>query len=257
MFGRIRNIPTAWFRRKPPSSQSASPGSQTHKPTSLWEAIRRSFLTGIATVFPIFITIYVVAFAIDYLDGLLGGPINAFLRQRFGFAIPGLGLFVAVAAIVAAGFLSRHWIGKVLFPWIDRWLQRLPIFASIYPSAKQLSDFLLGRNKTMEFKQVVLVQYPEKGSYSLGFVTNRGMTEFDQKAGTDLVCVFVPFAPVPFSGLILLLTQDKVVPVEMPVDDAIKFIVSGGVIKPGEHIKKQASGNSSPAQEHQLPPAGT
>jgi uncharacterized membrane protein len=209
---------------------SANPGERR----SVFSRIKRSFFTGIAIIFPVFITIYVVVIAFNYIDKLLGAPINAFFINQFGFRIPGLGIIVALAVIVVAGFLSRHWIGQWLFPRVDRSMQKMPLLASIYPSAKQLSDFLLGgqQKKKSKFKEVVIVEYPQRGSFSLGFITNRGIEELDKSAEQHLVCVFVPFAPVPFSGLILLLNKEKIRKVDVAVDQAIKFIVSGGVVSP-------------------------
>lgn len=203
--------------------------------------IKRNFLAGIATVFPLFLTILIIVFLFKYVDNVIGGPINSFLINTLGFKIPGLGLLLLALIITFAGFLSRHWFGRWLFPKIDKTLKKAPLIAGIYPSAKQLSEFLLGNNQKGKFKEVVLVQYPEKGSYSLGFITNKDLYNLDEKAGEQLVCVFVPFAPVPFSGLILLMSRDKVKPVDIPVDRAIKFIISGGVVYPSEKGRQFSS----------------
>ncbi|MBD3392454.1 MAG: DUF502 domain-containing protein [Chitinivibrionales bacterium] len=210
---------------------------------SIFSRLKRNFFTGIAIIFPVFVTIYVVVISFNYLDNLLGGPINAFFVNQFGFRIPGLGIIIALAAITAAGLLSRHWIGRWLFPRVDKSMQKAPLLASIYPSAKQLSEFLLGGQdkKKSKFKEVVIVEYPEKGSFSFGFVTNRGIKEFDRGTGQHVVTVFVPFAPVPFSGLILLLTEDKIKRVNVPVDQAVKFIVSGGVVPPVESANSDSA----------------
>jgi uncharacterized membrane protein len=199
---------------------------------SLLARLRQYFITGTATVFPIFITLYVVIVLFSFLDSLIGQALNDILSRFFGFQIPGLGIIIAVAVILLTGFLSRNWIGKWMFQYLEHLFERAPVFTNIYPSAKQLSDFLFNENTRRKFKEAVMVEYPEKGSYSLGFITNDGLRSLDKAAGENLISVFVPFAPVPFSGLILLLTADKVKQVDYTVDQAIKFVVSGGIVAP-------------------------
>ncbi|MBD3422200.1 MAG: DUF502 domain-containing protein [Chitinivibrionales bacterium] len=194
--------------------------------------LKSYFLTGIATVFPVFVTVYVVIALFHFLDDITGKYINSLLDDALGFKIPGLGLILSALIVILAGFLSRNWIGRWLFPTIDHVLKKAPVFTSVYPSAKQLSEFLFSAEKEKKFKEVVLVEYPDTHSYGFGFVTNERMQKLDEGAGANLVSVFVPFAPAPFSGLILLVTRQKIKPVDIPVDQAIKFIVSGGIVPP-------------------------
>jgi uncharacterized membrane protein len=197
---------------------------------SVVSRLKTYFATGIATLFPAFVTIYVVAVLFNFLDNLVGRPINDMLSRTVGFRIPGLGIVIVLVLVVLAGLLSRHWVGRRVFPLVDRFLGSAPLFTSIYPSAKQLSSFLFSREKKAHFKEVVLVEYPREGAYCLGFVTNEGIAKLDAEAGTKLVSVFVPFAPVPFSGLILLQSRERIRRVDIPIDDAVRFVVSGGIV---------------------------
>lgn len=198
----------------------------------LLQSIRRYFFAGIATIFPLFITSYIIIVILQFTNRFVGKYINSFILENYNLTIPGLGFFITILAIVIIGFLSSILIGRKLLPLFEKLLSKIPFVTSIYPSAKQLSNFLFREAKKEQFKKVVLVPYPYQDSYSIGFITNEGLDELNQKVGQELVTIFVPLAPVPFSGFILLVPKEKIKTLDITVDQAIRFIVSGGVIAP-------------------------
>lgn len=198
--------------------------------SSFWQGIKKHFLTGIATLFPLFITVYIIVIIANYADKLAGNYVNGFLYSQYGFKIPGLGLVVTVAFILGVGIIYNVFFGRKLFPLFEGLFKKIPLVANIYPSAKQLSDFMFTSEKKENFKKVVLVQFPDKGTYAIGFVTNEEVGKLNEEIDQELISVFVPLAPAPFTGHILLVPKEKTHEIDMPIDKAIKFIVSGGVV---------------------------
>jgi uncharacterized membrane protein len=189
---------------------------------SFGQAFRRYFVTGLATLFPVVVTVWLVIQIFQLADGFLG--------KSLGFQIPGLGLAVTLLIILLVGVLSVHFFGRVLFQLLEFWLKRLPLVRTIYPPVKQLADFLFGeeqRNQT--FKRVVLIPYPRPGVYSIAFVTNETKTVAMGKPMTLLTCL-IPNPPSPFTGPLMFVPEEDAVPIDLSIEDAVKFVVSGGVV---------------------------
>ena len=201
---------------------------------ALLARIKRYLLAGIGVILPLFITLYVVLLLFKFADGIAGRYINSFLLERYGFSVPGLGMVILVTVIIITGMVSSLVITRRIFPFFERLLLRLPFVAYIYPSVKRLSNFFFETSVKNKYKKVVLVEYPQDGSFSIGFITNENLPRLSQKSGQPLVSVYVPLAPTPFSGFILLVPRRKIEVLNMSVEQAVKFIVSGGVIAPGE-----------------------
>ncbi len=187
------------------------------------QAFRRYFVTGLATLFPLAVTFWLLVAIFRFADNLLG--------QYFGSRIPGLGLLVTVLVILAVGVLSIHFFGRVLFRTIEAGFSRLPIIRKVYPPVKQLASFLFNeeRGRQSVFRRVVLVQYPRLGTYCMAFVTNETKTTVNGSAQT-LLTLLLPNPPSPFTGPIIFVPQEDVVPLTLSVEDAVKLIVSGGVV---------------------------
>lgn len=208
-----------------------SPHVPHAKDARLWPSLKRYLWTGVAVIFPLYITVYLIILIFQFIDGVAGKYVNSILYDQFGYKVPGLGFLITFLAVLAVGFLSRNFLGKWFFARVEGMLRRIPLVANIYSPAKQLADFLFTDEKKERFEKVVLVEFPVKDSYSLGFITNEHLKDFevpDQKEKN--VCVFVPLAPAPFSGLILIVPKDKIRELDISVDRAIKFVVSGGVV---------------------------
>ena len=191
---------------------------------------KKYFFLGIAVILPVFITLYALILVFHFTDSLIGKSINAFLLNNLGFSIPLLGFFLVIFIILAIGFICSHFIGRELFLLLEKVFQKIPLVSNIYPPAKQLSNFLFSQEEKEKFKKIVLVEYPGPGSYAIGFVTNENLEALRPSASGKLVSVFLPFPPTPLSGFMLLVSQEKILPLDISMEEAMKFIISGGVV---------------------------
>lgn len=193
--------------------------------------LRHYFVTGLLVALPVFITFYFLLLIFKFIDGIFGRMINSWLKDNFGFFIPGSGIIFGLFFVLACGFLASHFLGKKILPTIEKWILRFPGSRQIYPSAKQIVSFLFSKDKAA-FKKVALVEYPSKGLWSIGFMTNDGFREAQEKTQEELVHIFVPSTPGPWSGFLVLIPKRDIKFLDMPVEDGIKLIVSGGILKP-------------------------
>ncbi|MDD5254874.1 MAG: DUF502 domain-containing protein [Candidatus Omnitrophica bacterium] len=193
--------------------------------------IKRYFFTGLLTILPTFLTLYILIFIFKVIDNIVGGVINKYLMSAFGFSIPGLGLIMAVLIILVTGFAVSHLLSKRALPLIERWFLKFPGIRQLYPSIKQIVGFIFAKEKAA-FKKVVLVEYPSQGIWSVGFMTNDGFREAQELTGQELVHVLIGSTPSPWSGFFIMVPKSSVKFLRMPADEAIKLIVSGGILKP-------------------------
>ena len=185
-------------------------------------ALRRYFVTGLATLFPVAVTTYLLVVIFKFSDGFLG--------KRLGLQIPGLGLLITIAFIFATGVFSVHFFGRVVFRTLEDLLVRLPVVSKILPAVKQLAGFLFGDGESKkQIRRVVLVQYPREGVYTMAFVTNEMTTQVTGKTQT-LLTLLLPNPPSPFTGPIVFAPEEDVIPLDLSVEEAAKLIVSGGVV---------------------------
>jgi uncharacterized membrane protein len=176
---------------------------------------------------PVVLTWYVLLSLFRFLDGLTARLVAGVL----GRPVPGLGLVVTVTIVLATGVLTRSLLGRELIHLGQSILAGTPIVRSVYVTVKQIVDaFAVGEQST--FKRVAMIEYPRKGVYSLVFVTAESPAAARTATGLDLVSVFLPTAPNPTSGFILLVPRSEVRLLEMTVEDGLKLVVSGGVISP-------------------------
>ncbi len=202
-----------------------------NKGRAFMRKIKRYFVTGLIVILPIFLTLYLLFIIFRLIDGLLGGIINRYLKAMFGFSIPGLGFILITLIILATGFIVSHLLSKRLLPLIEGWFLKLPGVRQLYPAIKQIVGFIFSKEKAA-FKKVVLVEYPSKGIWSIGFMTNEGFREAQEKTGQELVHVLIGSTPSPWSGFFIIVPKKEVTFLEMSVEDGIKLIVSGGILKP-------------------------
>jgi uncharacterized membrane protein len=165
------------------------------------------------------------------IDNIIGRIINSYLKAAFGFSIPGLGFIMAVLIILVTGFVVSHLLNKRALPLIERWFLKLPGIRQIYPSIKQIVGFIFSKDKAV-FRKVVLVEYPSKGIWSVGFMTNEGFREAEELTGQELVHVLIGSTPSPWSGFFILVPKNAVKFSEMSAEEGVKLIVSGGILKP-------------------------
>ena len=193
--------------------------------------LKRYFITGLLTILPTFITLYLFFIIFRFIDNIIGRVINRYLQVEFGFSVPGLGLIMAILIILATGFIVSHLLSKKALPLIERWFLKLPGIRQIYPAIKQIVGFVFSKDMAA-FKKVVLVEYPSKGIWSVGFMTNEGFREAQELTGQELIHVLVGSTPSPWSGFFILVPKNAVKFLEMSAEEGIKLIVSGGILKP-------------------------
>ncbi len=193
--------------------------------------LRRYFLSGLIIFLPLALTLNLFLLMIQFADSILGQYIEPLIAREFGFYVRGLSIIIAVLIILIIGFLARNFVGKALFHNLERLLLRLPFFRQVYPAIKEISVFLFNREK-IAFQKVVVVEYPRKGIYTIGFLTNEAPEKVDKMLGVELYNVFIPTTPSPFSGFLILVKKEEVMFVDLSVEDALRLIVSGGVVNP-------------------------
>jgi uncharacterized membrane protein len=193
---------------------------------------RKYFITGFLIVLPILTTVYLFVTLFLFFDNILGRYIAYFTVAYFGYKIPGLGLLVFILIIFLTGFFATNFIGKKFLLYIENLWSRFPVVKKIYPAAKQITKFLFGQNIQGHVQKVVLVEFPRKGCYALGFVTNHSDKTISEKVGKDLLNVLIPHVPSPWSGMLILVPTEEVIFLNISIEEAIKIIVSGGVLNP-------------------------
>ncbi len=193
--------------------------------------IKRYFITGLLTILPVFLTLYFLFIIFKLIDNIIGRIINSYLKAEFGFSIPGLGFIMAILIILLTGFIVSHLLSKRALPLIERWFLKLPGVRQVYPPIKEIIGFIFSKDKAV-FKKVVLVEYPSKGIWSVGFMTNEGFREARELTGQELVHVLIGSTPSPWSGFFILVPKNAVKFLQMSAEEGIKLIVSGGILKP-------------------------
>ena len=192
---------------------------------SIFAKLRNYFITGIVVLVPIGITLYLTKFFISISSKLI--PYNLNPNNYLPYAIPGLEILLSVIFITIIGGISLSFIGKRILKFVNDLFKRIPILRTIYSAIGQMTESL-APNKGNNKKSVVLIQYPRKGSWAVGFATKDNKGEISKKTNSDLVNVFVPTTPNPTSGFLLMFPKDEIIYLDMSFEEASKFIVSAG-----------------------------
>ena len=195
------------------------------KRISLITKLRNYFITGIVVLVPIGITLYLTKFFISVSSNMI--PIELNPNSYLPFSIPGLEIVLSVIFITFIGGLSLSFIGKKILQFVNDLFKRIPILRTIYSAIGQMTE-TLAPSKRKNKKSVVLVEYPRKGSYAVGFATKDNKGEISKRTKSNLVNVFVPTTPNPTSGFLLMFPKDEVIYLDMSFEEASKFIVSAG-----------------------------
>ena len=208
--------------------------------TIVRECLRRYFFAGLLVLLPLVITVWFLGWIVGLMDSVLGLlPSSLHPNSYLPFAIPGLGALVTLASILLLGFLATSVVTRRALMLWDRFLGRIPVFRGVYTSVQKLVESIFSQEQSG--RQVVLIEYPRKGIYTVGFATGLAGGELEKRGEERLVNVFVPTTPNPTAGFYLLVPEKDVQPLEMTPEEGFKLIVSGGLIKPGE---KPEAGNS-------------
>ncbi|HMN82347.1 MAG TPA: DUF502 domain-containing protein [Burkholderiaceae bacterium] len=193
---------------------------------------RKYLVTGLLIWVPLVITLWVLELIISTMDRSLQLlPAQWHPHTLLGFNLPGLGLLLTVAVVLLTGMLTRNIIGQRMVVFWESLLGRIPIVRSIYSSVKQVSDTILSPNG-QAFRKALLVEYPRKGVWTIGFQTGAPSDEVRRHVDAELVSIYVPTTPNPTSGFFLMVPKSEVVELGMSVDQALKYVVSMGVVAP-------------------------
>ena len=194
------------------------------KKKSLTLILRNYFITGVVVLIPIGFTLYLTKFIIGISSKLIPGNINP--NSYLPYAIPGIEILISVIVITIVGGLSLSFLGKRILKIIDDLFKRIPVLRTIYSAILQMTETF--SNKDNSKKSVVLVEYPRKGVWAVGFATKENTGEMAKKTNQKLINVFVPTTPNPTSGFLLMFPIDDVIYLDMSFEKASKFIVSAG-----------------------------
>ena len=195
---------------------------------SLFTSIRNNFIAGVVVLIPIGITLYLTLFFIKISSKILPKEINP--NHYLPYNIPGLEIVISVLLITIIGWLSLSFLGKKLFDLFESILNKIPILRTIYSAVGQLTETFT-KSKS-DKKNVVLVEYPRKGVWAVGFATKENKGLIKEKVGQELVNVFVPTTPNPTSGFLLMFPKSEIIYLDLSFEEASKFIVSAGSTDP-------------------------
>ena len=225
------------------------------KNTGLKASVIKNFLKGLAALLPTVITIIIIVKAIEFINKNIGfyvievlegiinwmrlllvRTLNFRFERPFEFRYPQLyGFILALAGVFFLGRFLASLIGRKIWGFFERRLEKLPLVSLIYPSVRQITEFLFKgkEEKSAIYKGVVALEYPRKGIWAVGFVTGEGLPSLHEKTGKEAVTIFIPSSPTPLTGYIIIVPKDETVELPFKVDEVFRFVMSGGVITPG------------------------
>jgi len=197
--------------------------------------IRRYLVAGILVWVPLAVTYTLIRFVVGLMDRtLLLLPRQYRPEELLGFNIPGLGVILTIIVLLVTGLLAANFVGRAFVGGWESLLDRIPVVRSIYSAAKNFAEMVFS-DSSQSFKRVLLIEYPRKGLYSLAFQTSTELGEVQGRKGEEIVCCFVPTTPNPTSGFIVIVPKKDVIVLDMEVDEALKMIISLGVVVPIWH----------------------
>ena len=231
-------------------------------------------LTGLAALFPILITVFLLSWLYGQLDRTIGAQVNGALK-RIAVKRPGvfrlfypeaepeegrtadqradyvkekgefpryvgtsIGILGALILVYVLGVFLRGYIGSRIISSVDRFFERFPVIKAIYPHARQVGDFLFGSRSGPAFNHVVAVEYPRRGTYTVGFRTGSGLKDGQERSGEDLVAVLIPPSPTPVTGFVVLVPREEVIELDMSMEEAFRFFMTAGMVAgPGQRTE--------------------
>jgi uncharacterized membrane protein len=231
----------------PPSELVPEPEAKDPKAHSPARKVRNYLIGGLLIWIPIMITVWVVRFLSGILDSsLVLLPPSWRPEAVFGTYVPGVGIVLSLVLLFVTGVVVKNLFGGQMVAGLESLVRRIPVVGAVYGGAKTFSETVL-TDKGRSFKQVVMVEFPRKGVFSIGFITSHDLEEAQAKTAQEVTCVFVPTTPNPTTGFIVLVPKDEVVIMDMTVDEAFKMLLTLGVVVP-TWKNKPVDGRLAPPQ---------
>ena len=207
---------------------------------SLASKLRGYFIAGVLVTAPITITIWLTVTIIDFIDKRVKSlilPENQYYEGMFTWlSIPGVGIVIAILFLLLVGMFATNILGRFFVRIGESILDHLPVVRSLYGATKQIFETVFA-NQSEAFREVVLIEYPKKDSWVIGFLTGRTKGEVQQRTNDDVVNIFVPTTPNPTSGFLLFIPEKDVIKLDMTIEEGIKLVVSAGIVTP-EHLQQ-------------------
>lgn len=197
------------------------------------KSLKNYMLTGLIVWLPVIATLVILRFLIDLLDQTISLLPDAYHPEKLiGMNIPGFGVFLSLFVLVLTGILATNFLGQKLMRISEKILDKIPLVRTIYNATKQMIEAVFSTN-SQAFRKVLLVEYPRKGMWSLAFQTGEVRKEIDSNTDKPMVSIFIPTTPNPTSGFLMMIPKEDVKELAMTTDEALKFIISLGVMPPG------------------------
>ncbi|MCX7117429.1 MAG: DUF502 domain-containing protein [Legionellales bacterium] len=195
-------------------------------------SLRRYLLAGLVVWLPILATFGILRFIVDLLDQTISLLPKAYQPQQlFGFQIPGFGVLLSLILLLFTGLIATNLLGQKLVSWSEAVLDKIPLVRTIYNTSKQVIQAIFSTN-SQAFRKVLLVEFPRKGMWSIAFQTSMAPVILTEHTGTQMLSVFIPTTPNPTSGFLMMVPQADILELEMTIDEALKFIISLGMMQP-------------------------
>jgi uncharacterized membrane protein len=195
---------------------------------SVFAHVRAAFLRGVAVIIPLALTIWFFRALLNAVDGIF----SPLLEEWLGRHIPGLGFLSMLVIILLVGLFTRNLVGRLLFGWFESLLRTIPFVRSVYSAVKDLVNAFALDGKGKTFRQVVMIEYPRKGLYTIGFVTNEMPYLGPDLEKATFLNVYIPNPPNPTSGMLVLVPPGEAVPLALTVEQGLKLVLSGGIVIP-------------------------
>lgn len=191
--------------------------------------LRRYLLAGLIVIAPVGITVWVLVSVFRFLDAILGEP----LRAAIGFPLPGVGFLLLLLFVLLVGWVVHRAAGRQVLHWWNTALVRFPLTGRIYNAVSQIVQSMVGEQRRL-FQRTVLIPYPHEGTWAVAFVTNEEAPVMSRLVGVPCVNVFLPSTPNPTTGFLIVVPRDRVIETPISIEDAMKLVLSGGAVSPGE-----------------------
>ncbi len=213
--------------------QEMIPNMGKPKPVGLFAWLRGRFFAGMVIAAPLAATFFILQFLITWIDDRVKPLLPPLLKPETytNYAIPGFGVLVLAVALTILGAITANLVGRSLLAATDRIFSRIPIVKNVYAAIKQLTE-VLANNQQASFDRCVMIEYPKKDSWCIGFVSSHAQGEIGAKLGSSKIGVFVPTSPNPTSGFLIYIEEKEVIPLQMTVEEGAKMILTAGLVVP-------------------------